>query len=505
MAQSEVVQRVAQIVDRLTPLAAMTRGAPLRSEDWNALVVSIIGLAQVALAREQAAPEALETHFAARDHAHVGQVDTSWLDAATRDLLERGGAGSPEEREQARTVADRIADVRRDVTAAQDQLRRLQLALDGLTDSGEVRGNALKRLESRVEGLLNVQANVDRLEGRFRDLGTRADDVLRFRNELVDAAGNRIDVAGVAGRVQNLEALRDNLKAADGTVVRYRDFESRVLTLEGRMISRQDLDQVIVERLRSGGAVETLSAAVQERLQGTLTSRFTEVSTRIDGLTTSLAEAQGRTASQSEIVAALTTRVSATEAQQGRIGALATQVEGAVGRLSAVETTVQAHTSALGPLRDLPDQVGAVRARVAAVEPLAGSVRALETSVSEVRGSLGRLDAVENRVTALQGLTATVSSTVARVGNLEASLSATRSDVGSLASRFTVVESTTDDATRRLRTLEGDVGTVKTRVDTISRTTVVSPSTTVVERPSTTVVERPSISVGRLAGPGVGP
>src|SRR6478736_4775376 len=76
------LDRIAQLVDKITPVGNKQRGMRIESDDWNTLVDVALGILQL--------DRLLEQRFALKDHVHLGEVSIAWLDADLQSRL--GGA-----------------------------------------------------------------------------------------------------------------------------------------------------------------------------------------------------------------------------------------------------------------------------------------------------------------------------------------------------------------------------------------------------------------------------
>src|SRR6185295_4701677 len=111
------LDRIATLVDKLTPVAQKQRGMRIEADDWNTLVDVALGILQLDRLQEQRTGNLLEERFAAKDHTHLGEVSIAWLDADLQSRL--GGASATVSARQA------LADMDQKVRALSAEVSRL--------------------------------------------------------------------------------------------------------------------------------------------------------------------------------------------------------------------------------------------------------------------------------------------------------------------------------------------------------------------------------------------
>lgn len=112
------LNRIALLVDKVTPVGNKQRGMRIEADDWNTLVDVALGILQLDRLQEQRSGNLLEERFALKDHEHLGEVSIAWLDADLQARL--GGASAPVSTRQA------LADMDQKIRALSDQVGRLQ-------------------------------------------------------------------------------------------------------------------------------------------------------------------------------------------------------------------------------------------------------------------------------------------------------------------------------------------------------------------------------------------
>jgi len=453
MADTATETKVAAIVDRLLPLTQTTSGAPLRAEDWNTLAGAIVDLARLALSREQTADDVLAARFAARNHDHVGEVDASWFDPATRDLLDQAANGSAALRSDIAVLRDQLTATQKDIGALKDQLAAIQRRIDGLFDNDLARQQALDRVGVRFEAVRDVHENVSKLQGTFGGLTTKLDQALSFSKQLVDGAGNPINLAGLSGRVQTLESNQENLRGANGELIRFRDFEVRIGSLEGRAITRDNLDTVVADRVKNIDPT-AIAAAVLPSVNAQVAPQLAALGSRVDKIDAKTVDLDGRLSTATQSISGLFQRVGINDAQVAQIGGLSSRMDGLTTRVAATETSLQQQSAVVSQVSKIADRLGPVEGSVATLLPLTDRVGAAESTIKDLRASISRVDALGARVDALEPVAKQVAGLAERVGVVETTVSKNTAEIAGVHSQVTVLESSAQDATARLSQLE---------------------------------------------------
>src|SRR5262249_42146199 len=93
MAATTQLSKIADLTERLGPLAGKQRGMPIETDEWNTIVDVLRGLLEIDHAQEDSAQSDLEQRFALKDHDHLGQVTLAWLDPSLQSSVGDGGGG----------------------------------------------------------------------------------------------------------------------------------------------------------------------------------------------------------------------------------------------------------------------------------------------------------------------------------------------------------------------------------------------------------------------------
>lgn len=414
MSRVESLQLLSEVIDGLEPIGQMSPGVPLRANDWNALVGAVTSLARLVASRERTTDSLLDERYSPIDHAHTGKIGLAWFDPQTRALVEEGVGGAVEQRAGLRELRADLGALRKDLGGLRDQVNALRTDLDGLRDGDSARERHISDVEIRVEALRDVERDMAGLNERFSGIGTELQAALAFREQLVDAAGNPIDVQGMNTRVTELEGIRENLRTADGEVVLIREIESALARLEENAINRNDLDDVVLQRLRDGEILNEagLISSVTGEVESGFTTRFDELTVATTGLSDTVNVLEGGLASQSTQITGLSGRLGTAEDGLVGLGTLPAQVADHTTRLGTVEATARANQTSVGNLSGLNDRMGAVEGRVTGLEGLGVQVQGIDS----------RVLVVEDRVSVMDDLSANVDNLGSRIGQVEGRL-----------------------------------------------------------------------------------
>lgn len=440
---SDTLELLDGIVKRAEAVADRSPGQPLRAGDWNALAEAVARLARLVATRERSEGEALAKSFARADHAHTGQVGIAWLDAPTRALLEGRGAGG-EVGARLDALARENTALRGEVTALSGQVARLRDALSGTETGNIVRERELGGLRARLDGVLELDRRVSGLDGRLGRLDEGVREALVFRDTLRDTTGQPVDLRAVLQRMDGLAAAQDRLRLADGEVVRIRDFENRIATLEAGGITEAAVDA------RIGARLDVLVANPDNALLGRVTAGLEPRFAALEGVVKATDEAaQGlRAAAEADRarLGALDTRLGDTGRRLDRTAAGLEALAPLPARVATVEASARTATQRLGALDALGQDMGRLRDQVAGAEALAPRVAQLETTAG----------AQDRRLGTAERAVATLPDLGARVAQAEAA--ATRADA--LGGRL-------DGAEARLGTLDTRLNVEAARLNAV--------------------------------------
>lgn len=461
MARADTLDLLSSLVERLTPIGQMTLGSPLKAADWNSLVEAVRTMAQLAVSRERTTDDFLTEHFARIDHQHLGQVALEWLNPAARALIEQGVSGTVEQRTGLEALRNDIAQLREDIGEVKRQITDVRVQIDGLRDNDAARQRDLGKVTIRVEALRDVEQRVTGLDGRLGSLATNIEEVLKFRGQLVDDSGAPINVKSFGRRITELETIRENLKTADGSLVRIREFEKAIARLEDNAVKAVDVDSAIVNRLNDVNLLQKtgLIQAAGDQLETRFASRFTAIGETTARLDSSLAGIHGTLADHATKFDLEGRRLTNAEDQLTALKSTGDTVRQQQERLATVEGGLRLAQSALADLPALSARVDQFATQTAQIGNLKERLtdfdkrlKAGETAtgglVTSLQGVDGRVSTVEKGLPALRQAVDNVSqNTSGSIQKLESRLTATESVLDRMAPLPDRVEGLTKSVT----------------------------------------------------------
>lgn len=421
MSRAESLELLGTIIDDLEPIGQMTPGQPLQATDWNTITSAVANLARLVVSRERTTDALLDERYAPVGHSHTGQVTLAWFDPQARALLEENMSGEVEQRAALQSLRNEVGSLKQSIDALQSQVDDIRIQVDGLRDEDASRRREISNLSLQVEGLADVEENVAVLGNRFDAIGANLEEALAFRDELVDEDGNLIDVAGLDQRVDDLESLRDNLRLADGSLVNIREIESTLARLEEDSINRNDVDNVILERLRAGdildeaGLIDTITEQVETGFNEQftlLTETSTELSTNLDDLGT-------RFTARAEVLSNLESGLQSARTTLNTLTGIPNQVAAHEARLRQTETRVQAHDNAIADLPSMRQRLSTVEERTSLIDPLSADIDGLTGRMQSVESDLGQLAVLSGRVDTVSTRLGTIENDMTRLSGLQ--------------------------------------------------------------------------------------
>lgn len=227
MAATTQLERISGLVEKLEPISNKQRGMRIEAEQWNTLVDVVLGVLQLDRLQEQRTESLLDQRFAPRDHEHLGQVSLSWLDADLQSKF-AGGTNSISTRQLLSEMDQKIKSLSDQVAKLSAALEANQRVIDDTLVRNADRTMKLLSFEDRFKGIEDLRTTVTTLSNDVGSVRVNVDKVLDLRKSLQDEAGNPIDVAQVKRDLTDLQAIRENLKGADGKPLRLRDLELRI-------------------------------------------------------------------------------------------------------------------------------------------------------------------------------------------------------------------------------------------------------------------------------------
>jgi hypothetical protein len=265
MAPANQLQRISDLVERLTPLASKTRGMKIEAEEWNTLVDVLRGMLEIEHTQEQTVNTTLEEQFAHTHHQHQGEVESDWLSADLQSRLQ-DGSSSISTRQVLADMDKQVKSLSAEVARLTATVEEQQKLIDRTSVSELDRSKSLRDFSDRFTSVENLKTSVSTLSGQVQSLNQNVGVVLDLRHSLSDAQGNPINVAKLQEQLTNATALRDNLKGVDGSLLRLKDFEVQI----------REIQDVI--KVGGGGGLEgrlaTLSGNLQEQLKGQLSQQI---------------------------------------------------------------------------------------------------------------------------------------------------------------------------------------------------------------------------------------
>ncbi|MEN3333440.1 MAG: hypothetical protein V7641_2805 [Blastocatellia bacterium] len=273
------LERIAGLVDKLGPIATKQRGDRIEAQEWNTLVEVLLGVLQLDRLQEQRTENLLDQRFATKDHEHLGQVSLTWLDA---DLQARlgGGDNSIATRQLLAEMDQKIRSLSDQVSKLSNALENSQRVLDDTIVSNTDKTKKLLDFERRFKGIEDLRTTVTTLSNDVGAVRVNVDKVLELRKSLQDEAGTPINVFQLKQDLTNLQSIRENLKGADGKLLRLRDIEVQI----------KEVADVVGTGGTGGleGRFNTFSASLQDSFNERTEDRITEVQTALRAETSAI-------------------------------------------------------------------------------------------------------------------------------------------------------------------------------------------------------------------------
>lgn len=509
MAEDRSLELLGRVVDSLRGIDEQTPGAPLKAADWNLLVGAVSDLAGIIVARAEADRAHLERDFAPAAHEHLGQVTLSWLDGATRALIERAANGSVEQTAATERLAGRVAALDGRLTDLNGGVQRIRAGVDGVLDNDQVRVRQIERVQQDVETAKELETRVGRIASNLEGFDATRRDLLAFRDSLRDAQGQQIDIAALRDRLGELDDVRTRLTLASGELVSIRDVERTINRLEESNANTQgNVRGLVTDMLADPGFEGANGLVVRTRemltprldeMDGRITAldpRVTEVGTQVGGLRDQITAIDGRmTAIGVQVdtfapatgqIGALGERLTAAEALAQTARAEAAAVAGLPARMDALDARAGEMTQRMdGEFARLDTQIGAARAetqaigarlepngdiggRLAAVGARVDTFAAIEADLGDMRTRLARQEDLLGGTRAEMANFTNQAAAIARLeeglASVQASRAATDSSVQNLMRRQGEMEGEVVRVGQRLDSTVADVATIRTRV-----------------------------------------
>ena len=443
---TETLDRLAAIIDGLSPIGGAGPGEPVRADQWNTLVGGVQELAKIAVARERSAEEVLAANFAKVDHGHESTVDLTWFDPDTRSMIEGGRAQRADLAAELERVQRDLAEARAAIQVMRDEVAAMKDQVDGVDDRDRDRATSLDRLSVRVESFTDNATSIADLRSTLGGIDGRVGESLAFRNELVDETGAPIDMAVLRRDVTELRQIRENLTAADGRLVEYRDFERRVAAVEDEL-----------ERITPGGEgpgfdLEGFRAEILDATNAMLDPRLSGIESGIGNLETTLEVLDPRVAEATDGVTKNSETLATHGAQIGALQATTATLPSLTTRVGTVENRLATHDARFASLEQLPDRMTKAEQQLEALPSIDRRLAENERGLAATRESLKKMDELEVRIAAIEGRD--LGEFDIRFDVLEASLAETNGSLSENGERLVVLESRSDDQVRRFAEIE---------------------------------------------------
>lgn len=353
---ADTLEILAKVVEGLKPLADRARGEPLRAQDWNQLVTAITDLAQLVAAREATTDAALAQRFSPRDHNHEGQLQISWFEPQTRQMLERAVNGSVEQSTAIERLDGQVGSLTRQLKDMGTQIAKLQSDLVEAHENDFVRKNAIERVQLDLESVRTVERTVTGLTNRFDGFDDSKRRILEFQDALRDANGQPIDVAQLREGVAQLGDLRERLTLANGQLASLTTFERQIASLERRLgRGTGNVRASILEALGDASFLDgsTLETRLQDRLIGTINPRIDAFEGRLQGVDERFTTLQGAVETSRDDLGSLRAEVGTVRGSLAGIDAVSTNVISLTQRVNDIDRVANEARQGMQQIGDL--------------------------------------------------------------------------------------------------------------------------------------------------------
>lgn len=300
MATTENLERLEGLIKTLAPLATKQRGELIEAGQWNALVGGVLEVAKASLAG------AVEETVL--QHKHTDMVGLEWLTPKLRNLVSSGSLSDPAS-QGALSKLDRKLDrlaTRMDDLA--DKFGRVQADLSGVQTKDIVRQNEVTVLGRKVDGVRDSRDDVAQLRTSLNTISVDVQTAVAAVSSLT-TGGQLIDVAALAGRVDELDGLRDALTTPAGNILSAAEFERKLEELRAQLVTEDELrgsldglrdefgrfdSSSILDEARAAGrnavdaALVSFSAANSVELDRRFAAQETSVDDKVQAATTDL-------------------------------------------------------------------------------------------------------------------------------------------------------------------------------------------------------------------------
>lgn len=238
MAGVEELDRLAALLKRLRPLGEQQAGELIRAEDWNLLVGAVIETSRAIVESEVRAVPA---------HDHPDQVQAGWLDPKLRQLVESGPLGDPAQLTRLSTVERTGDQIKAALDGLRAELEEIRTRLREVATRDLERESSVNVVRRKVEGIADGREDVLEVRAGLDAVRERVGRAVELAEKL-EQDGEAVDVGELAKRLENIEALREDLRLPSGERFSASTLERRLTELTNTLVTEQELDDALKDR-----------------------------------------------------------------------------------------------------------------------------------------------------------------------------------------------------------------------------------------------------------------
>lgn len=259
MATTENLERLEGLVKTLTPLATKQRGELIEAGQWNALVDGVLEVARASLAGavDESVPQ----------HKHTDMVALEWLTPKLRDLVSGGALSDPASQSALSKLERKIDRLATRMDELADKFSRFQADLSGVQTKDIVRQNEVTELGRKIDGVRDSRDDIAQLRTSLNSISTDVQTAVAAVGSLT-SGGQLIDVAGLVGRVDQLDGLRDALTTPAGNILSAAEYERRLEELRAQLVTEDELRGSLDGLRDEFGGFDTSSILDEARAAG---------------------------------------------------------------------------------------------------------------------------------------------------------------------------------------------------------------------------------------------
>ena len=259
MATTENLERLEGLVKTLAPLASKQRGELIEAGQWNALVDGVLEVARASLAGavDDSVPQ----------HKHTDMVALEWLTPKLRDLVSGGTLSDPASQSVVAKLERKIDRLATRMDEIADKFSRLQNDLSGVQTKDIVRQNEVTDLGRKIDGVRDARDDVAQLRTSLNSISADVQTAVAAVGSLT-SGGQLIDVAGLVGRVDQLDGLRDALTTPAGNILSAAEYERRLEELRAQLVTEDELRSTLDGLRGEFGGFDTSSILDEARAAG---------------------------------------------------------------------------------------------------------------------------------------------------------------------------------------------------------------------------------------------